>query len=272
MGELDEGEHAISTVGILLAVLVVFSSVWFLGFKYVLSRRVISGFIRALGVGWKRVAKTVKELDRKTFHLMGLCIPSIYFFGLKFVPWFDRNMAILILGAHVFVYWTLEMLRWVSPSFKKIFASAFGGVMRESEKHKFTGMGFYLLGNFICVVLFPPIATIASMLYLILGDLSAALIGISFGKTKIGKKSLEGFLACFGTCFILSMILFWSFPLPEYLSLCGSLTAALVELLAPFEINDNLSIPVTSAFAITIAAYRVNNQVGKTFIDLNIGI
>ena len=35
-------------------------------------------------------------------------------------------------------------------------------------------------------------ATRCFPVFLVLGDLSAALIGISFGKIKIGKKSLEG--------------------------------------------------------------------------------
>jgi dolichol kinase len=68
--------------------------------------------------------------------------------------------------------------------------------------------------------------------FLVLGDLSAALIGISYGRTKIvGKKSLEGSLvrgpathaetiaqACFAACFMCSMVCFWHVKMWEVCS------------------------------------------------------
>ena len=51
----------------------------------------------------------------------------------------------------------------------------------------------------IAVVFFRPSVAITSMLYLILGDMSAALIGVSFGGESVvlrlgrgGRKSAEG--------------------------------------------------------------------------------
>ena len=157
-------------------------------------------------------------------------------------------------------YWFLELLRIVSPSFRVCFRKAFKAILRKGEEDKLTGVGFYLLGNFICISLFPPLIAIASALYLILGDLNAAIIGISYGKTKIGNtnKSMEGFLACFWTCFLVGVFLFWSIPLVEYMCVCGALMASLVELYAPLGLDDNLSIPVFSAIGLQMAAYRIN--------------
>ena len=52
----------------------------------------------------------------------------------------------------------------------------------------------------------------ASILFLVLGDMSAAIIGVSFGGDALGqlklgrsgKKSLEGSLAMFLVCFVVS--------------------------------------------------------------------
>lgn len=97
-------------------------------------------------------------------------------------------------------------------------------------------------------------------MFLVFGDLVAALIGISFGHIKIGKKSLEGTLAMFSVCFFIGMVLFWTNPLTEYCVFIGSATASLVELLEPFGIDDNLSIPLSSAVALSFSSLRLQKQ------------
>ncbi|MEW6042155.1 MAG: hypothetical protein AB1633_11605, partial [Elusimicrobiota bacterium] len=60
---------------------------------------------------------------------------------------------------------------------------------------------------------------------IILGDASAALIGKNFGRIKIGRKSLEGSLACFLMC----LTIYFSFKplLPSVSVQKGFLSAAL---------------------------------------------
>ena len=56
----------------------------------------------------------------------------------------------------------------------------------------------------------------ASILFLVLGDMSAAIIGVSFGGDALGtlklgregKKSLEGSLAMFFVCFVIGTTIF----------------------------------------------------------------
>jgi dolichol kinase len=87
----------------------------------------------------------------------------------------------------------------------------------------------------------------------VLGDLTAAIIGISFGKIKIGKKSLEGTLAMFSLCFLVGSCLFLSVESPgiDLIVILGSASATLAELLSPKWLDDNLSIPVASSIALT---------------------
>ena len=91
--------------------------------------------------------------------------------------------------------------------------------------------------------------------------MTAALIGISFGRTKIGKKSLEGTLACFFTCYLIGMIIFWHMKFWEYICLVGAITAALVELLNPSFLDDNFTVPFTSATALHFAIARAASLV-----------
>ena len=81
-----------------------------------------------------------------------------------------------------------------------------------------TSSTWYLTGCFFTLYLFRPVVAITAILYLNLGDFSAALVGMSYGRTKITKKkSLEGFLGCFFTCVIIGIGIFRkSVEIPEY--------------------------------------------------------
>jgi diacylglycerol kinase (CTP) len=90
----------------------------------------------------------------------------------------------------------------------------------------------------------------------VLGDLFAAIVGISFGRIRIGKKSLEGTVAMFVTCYLVALPLFWHAHFAEYVALVGALTACLVELWGIANLDDNLTIPLSSAIALHIAILR----------------
>ena len=96
------------------------------------------------------------------------------------------------------------------------------------------------------------------------GDLSAAIIGVSFGGEAVamklgrgGKKSMEGSLARFVICFGMGSTMFASIHLREYPVFFGALAATLVELYEPLGLNDNLTIPVISSVAMQIGFTRI---------------
>ncbi len=83
-----------------------------------------------------------------------------------------------------------------------------------------------------------------------LGDMAAALIGVSFGGEvaslklgREGKKSVEGSLAMFCVCFLVAMVFFWDVQLSEYAAVVAAATATLTELYEPLLLDDNLTIP-----------------------------
>merc|ERR1719231_1922615 len=103
-----------------------------------------------------------------------------------------------------------------------------------------------------------------SILYLVLGDMTAALIGVSFGgdvcRTKIGrqgKKSVEGSVAMFTVCFVMGLIVYNEVHLREYAVFFAALVATLTELYEPFGLNDNLTIPVFTSLSLTWGLMRI---------------
>jgi dolichol kinase len=252
---MDNREWMISAF---LIALLLIAGTWALGFKLLTNKSLKEVLLRDVGVAAKRIARLIKELRRKTFHLMGLLIPVIYFFGIKYIDGFNQNLAAWIMGIITTIYWMIEFLRYFSATFQKLFQSVFAGILRQKESSKFTGMGFYLLGNTLAISLFPPLIGLTSMLYLILGDLCAALVGISFGKIKISShKSLEGTLAMFFICFVITIIMFWRIPFFEYVAFIGAASACLIELLEFAGLDDNLTITFGSALALQFAIWRI---------------
>lgn len=252
----------LDAISLFLLCVGVLSAVWIVAFTQLPSRSVREA-LRLLGIARKRIARTLKEINRKTFHLCGSIIPIVYFVGLTHTTWMTQELATIVLGGFVAFVWTIEISRMYIPPFSRMFFAVFGRWMRETEKTKITGVAYYQLGAFLCIAFFPPHIAVASILFLVLGDLTAALIGISFGRIKIGKKSLEGTLAMFSVCFGTGMVMFHTTLLSEYSVFVGAATAALVELLEPFGIDDNLAIPVSSALALTFANFRLRTEMAE---------
>ncbi len=82
----------------------------------------------------------------------------------------------------------------------------------DSIAVQLTGASFFSLGLTLAICLFPPSLAITSILHLVLGDMMAALIGVSFGGDvcvvklgRKGKKSVEGSVAMFLTCFLITI-------------------------------------------------------------------
>lgn len=109
-----------------------------------------------------------------------------------------------------------EIARLRYPAVQKAFmASPMGKIMREREVNQMTGTPYFVLGCTIVITLFDKQVAIASILYLIFGDMTAALVGVSFGGDAVvvklgreGKKSVEGSVGMFVVCFVLGLTLF----------------------------------------------------------------
>jgi len=175
------------------------------------------------------------ELLRKSTHLLGLFMPILYFF-------LDRSKMLVIIGSFTCIALCVELAKWLFPPFRNLFFRYLSILLRSHEKKgAITGATYYIAATLISIFAFEKSVAIACLFFIGLGDTAAALVGGQWGKTKlIGKKSLEGSVACFAVCGITALFL-----IKPIVGLVGAFVATLVELL-PLRINDNLTVPLIS--------------------------
>ena len=203
---------------------------------------------------------TKEEINRKLLHIIsGCCIPM----GILYIPEIPGApdcLPIVILGFLLGSSILIEVIRFKIPGVQKLFVSLVGSMLRTEENKKFTGSTYIFASAFICSVIFyrqPHISFMVINLF-ILGDAIAAVVGLSMGRIKIGKKSLEGSLGCFIFCLVLFFGVYphvpllldqWNGRVPLPLIIITSLCITIFELVPwritkNFVINDNLAVPV----------------------------
>eukprot|EP00943_MAST-04B_sp_MAST-4B-sp1_P008294 g8294.t1 len=218
--------------------------------------------IQDFGVRVRKVRKVAGEIERKMFHLSGVGVPLLWQYLES--KGYDRHTLLTISWSVVAVGWTADVARVYIPFVQRNWPLK--KILREKEYGQLCGAAYFSLGTITSFTLFPPGIATTATLWLVLGDLSAALIGVSFGGDAVvvklgreGKKSLEGSAAMFIVCFLTGMVIFQEVPLCEYGVFFGSLVATLTELYEPFGFNDNFTIPIFSALALHWGLLRVGN-------------
>lgn len=188
-----------------------------------------------------------QELWRKGTHMFALVIPGGYYFlQLDKVGMLTFMVPITL----AFILGDISRLRgWAI--WRNGLEAVFGGMIRPHEKNgDFSGAAYILTTVCITVALFDKPIAIAAIAFIIVGDTLAALIGRKFGRHRFfGGKSLEGSTACLvGTLIVAAII-----PgLDRPVAVIGAVVAAVVEAL-PFGIDDNVTVPILSGLAMTLA-------------------
>jgi len=217
--------------------------------------------LTACGVSLRKVARSVAEIQRKGFHVAGLLVPLVQLMLLRH-GWTNSECVRLC--------WTITIIG-TSMDYARLHSDFVArhwplrSILREHEHKQLTGGCYFALGCTLCIAVSPPSVAMASILFLVLGDMSAAIIGVSFGGDALGKlrlgregkKSLEGSLAMFFVCFIIGCTIFPHVRLREYPVFWGALVATLTELHEPLRLNDNLTIPFFSSIAMQLAFHRI---------------
>jgi len=155
----------------------------------------------------------------------------------------------------------VDFLRLRLTSMKGIFIVLFGSLLRRKEFSSLTGGSYLMLASMACMLIFGlgPAGRvsgvfIAAISFLALGDTAAAIVGLSVGRVKIFRKTLEGtvagLLVCVGVAWVVSILPGLDFPIG--IGILGAVSASLVEAL-PIEVNDNVVIPLLSGTVMMVA-------------------
>ena len=118
------------------------------------------------------------EIARKILHVL-TCIIGFSILIL------DKSIYLpLLLILTIFIV-CFDFARIKFPTVRNIYKQFFSLFTRENEKEQITGASFVFIGSFIVALLFEKEIAFQGILVLSFSDSSAALIGITFGKTKL---------------------------------------------------------------------------------------
>ena len=185
------------------------------------------------------------EIKRKSIHLASLAIPIGYYLtpDAWMRIWERGLLALVILSL------AIEVFRLNHPRTRHVFRHFFGELLRNHEEASLLGSTYLLIACLLTIHVFPKPVAVLALMFLILGDTVAAIVGKWVGRVRlIGGKTLEGSIACFLVCFGLTLLM----PgVPPMVGLVGALTATLFELL-PIPLDDNFRIPLSAGFAMEL--------------------
>ena len=186
-----------------------------------------------------------QELWRKATHLGAMVIPGGYYLlALSKI----QMLAIMVPVTLLMVLIDISRLRnW---RFWNRFACRIGGKMvRDHETAgDFTGATYILLSVCLTVAMYSKPVAVAALLFIIVGDTLAALVGRKFGRHRFGRKTVEGSLGCLaGTLLVAWLVPGLTLPVAVF----GAVTATITEALST-SIDDNITVPIVSGLAMTL--------------------
>jgi dolichol kinase len=187
-------------------------------------------------------AERVKdEAPRKAIHLSSIVIP-LAILHLPLV-WVQRTLMIVAVCLLV-----ADLVKIHHEKLRTYFTEFFGRLIRRHEHAEITGSTYMIVSALLATYLFDRGVAAAALVYLIVGDTLAAMVGKAWGRTRIfGNKTLEGFLAGFLASFAAAWALVPGIP-PHQLA-AAALVAALVEIW-PIPVDDNFRIPLLAGLVL----------------------
>lgn len=183
-----------------------------------------------------------KELVRKAIHLMSLSFPIFYLAT-------SRETALSFFVPLAVLFLLTDIGRHISPTLRTWFNALWGWLLRDheadTERRRLNGATWVVISAALCTWLFPKNIMVTAFTILIISDMSAALIGVKYGKHRFLAKTLEG-----STAFFVSAVLV-IFVTPkidssgtEYLiGIIGAFVGTIVEA-SHLGLDDNLAVPL----------------------------
>ncbi len=191
------------------------------------------------------------EVRRQLVHAAGVfTVPIILYFG--------KFLSLIFLGAIVLFFailaaYKLEKVRrnknFLLEEFAAIenfFEEKIYSKFERKESFPMKGAIMFYFGAFLTLLIFPEQIAAAGITVLAIGDSTSTLIGKKFGRHRIFEnKTLEGSLAFFVSA--AAVLLF--FVSPER-AVFAAFVGAFAEAFG--KIDDNLSVPLVTAIALSI--------------------
>lgn len=203
---------------------------------------------------WSLKERKDLHLARKIWHLCGVLLMWFVFLHL------GREASKPLMLTVAVGFTLFEWLRLKRPLINQWFHRNFSLLMRGNESQNFSGMTYLFWGATLLVWVFPHHVVSVALLFLAVGDPVASFVGIKWGKDRIyGNKTLQGFLACFVCCMIITAIYCYTQNILVdrlvIVSIAGGILGAGAETFNWSEIDDNFTLPAVSATGLSLIFY-----------------
>jgi dolichol kinase len=195
---------------------------------------------RVKGEARAAAGRVKDEAPRKAIHLSSISIPL----GMLYLPlvWGRRILIVIALTLLV-----VDLVKIHQPKARSYFTAFFGHLIRRHEHGGITSSTYLVISALLATYLFEREVAAAALVFLIVGDTLAAIVGKAWGRTRIFDKTLEGFLAGFVTSLAAAWLIVPVIPLPALA--IAALVAAIVEIL-PIPVDDNFRIPLVAGLVL----------------------
>ena len=195
------------------------------------------------------------KISRKLFHVSSAWVGFVYIFSSM-----TQATTLLIAAVATALLLLLDFTRSRSTSFYNFFHKRLASLFIERDNHGLNSATWFSLSILIILFLFggddfnSRLIVGLPIIYLAFGDTVASVMGKTFGKKKMlfFNGSIIGFISCFITVFILSL-LFGHFLDGFYLNIGQLLIISFIGAVGegfPFTPDDNLSLTLFTATAL----------------------
>ncbi len=206
-----------------------------------------------------------REILRKLIHISTLSVCAAYFYT-------DRKTTLTVLIPLTVAFFIAEILVYKVKELRKLYLFVFGKLLRAHEVKNdatITGASWILIAMTLAVLILPETIAVNAIAMVVLGDLTAALVGKKFGKTEFLGKTLEGSLGFVVAACATVAAAAWIYDAKLPYLIVGFFAAcagAIAELLADkFRIDDNLAIPAAAGAVFVLGKFIVETVFEAAF-------
>ena len=138
----------------------------------------------------------------------------------------------------------LDLTRIHTATVNRRFVQRLSFMLKREEEQRITGITYMFIGAFLSLLLFDKTVAAVVLFFLALGDPVAAFVGRPMRGPRISGKSPVGTLAFVGASLLVVVsLVFWEVTTFQWVLVLGAVVAGVVEL-APFPLDDNLTVPL----------------------------
>lgn len=163
-----------------------------------------------------------------------------------------RTATLVLIGSLALILSGLDFVRLRSKAVNEELINKIQPLFKKKELGRCSSISLFLGAAFLTVLIFDKMIAIASIIFLVFGNLSGKIFGLAYGRQRIWNKTVEGGLAFFGAGLIATYIISTATTAPFAFLFFGTIVATIVEAL-PLSIDVNFSVSLASATAMMLA-------------------